>query len=242
MNCLYKVLKNARVTYEENPCYLGGEKPHDDISVPRKTMEDFHERERALEQRIKDAEAEIEQQKRNFLAQMRLETARIVENAKSECSAELFRQASKGFDEGMKVARNRCEELDGELEKLKGEIESEFAKQIEDIKSNITELAFMLARKIINIELEKDDTAILSALNDVLIRFKDEKNLVIEISEELADKIDVSKLKPIYEVSVNRELTNEEILLNSDYGTIDASIDAQFENLKKSLLEECKQI
>lgn len=242
MNCLYKVLKNARVTYEEKPCYLGGEKPHDDISVPHKAMDDFHERERALEQRIKNAESEIEAEKRRFQAEMRLETARIVENAKSECSAEMLRQAHKGFDEGMKVAKSRCDALDGEIEKLKSEIGGEFEKQIEELKGNITTLALMLARKIISIELEKDDTAVLSALNDVLIRFKDEKNLTIELSEELAEKIDISKIKPIYEISVNRELTNEEILLNSDYGTIDASIDAQFENLKKALLEECREI
>lgn len=240
MSCLYKVLKNAQVTYDKKTCYLGGEKLHEDKAVSHKVMDDFHMREKALEEMTKRAKEEIEQNERNFRANMRIETERIVESAKSECSAMAMKQARAGFDEGMKVAQKRCEELDKEIDKLKSEITSDFALQMEALKENVVDLALVLARKIINIELEKDDAAILSALNDVLIRFKDEKNLSIEVSEEIAEKLDIEKLKPLYEININRELTNEEILLNSNYGTIDASIDAQFENLKNALLEECK--
>lgn len=240
MSCLYKVLKNAQVTYDKKTCYLGGEKLHEDRAVSHKVMDDFHMREKALEEMTQQAKEKIEQDEQNFLAKMRIETERIVENAKRECSAMAIEQAKAGFDVGIKIAEKRCEEIDKELNKLKAEITSGFDLQMSALKENVVDLALVLARKIINIELEKDDAAILSALNDVLIRFKDEKNLSIEISEELASKLDIEKLKPIYEINVNRELTNEEILLNSNYGTIDASIDAQFENLKKALLEECK--
>lgn len=242
MNCLYKVLKNARVTIEENPCYLGGESTHEDISVPHKVITDFHTRERALDERIKNAEAELEKTRTELATEMKQKTIGVVNTAKAACDRLTDESVRKGFDEGMKVARKRCENLDSEIETLKSQVIDKCDKHLEVIENNILELAFVLARKIIDIELEKNDEAILSALDNVLTRFKDEKNLSIEVSEDVAEKLDAEKLKAIYSVNVNKELSNEEILLNSNYGTIDASIDSQFENLRNSLLEECKKL
>lgn len=242
MNCLYKVLKNARVTYEENPCYLGGESTHEDVSVPHKVITDFHSREKDLEERIKNAEAELELAKTQLATEMKQKTIGVVNTAKSACERLTDESVKKGFDEGMKVARKRCDDLDAEIEKLKKDVIDKCDKHLEVIEDNILELAFAMARKIIDIELEKNDEAILSALNNVLTRFKDEKNLSIEVSEDVAEKLNTEKMKAIYSVKINKELSNEEIMLNSDYGMIDASIDSQFENLRNSLLEECKKL
>ena len=242
MNCLYNVLKNTSVTYESKPCYLGGEENHIDKNISNKTVHEFERREKELENKFKSADIEIEAKRKTMINELQREVSRIVEQTKSECKELLAQKTKEGFKEGVKVAEKRCENLDSELEVLKKEIVKQYDDSRKIIDNNILELAFILARKIIDIQIERDDTAILSALENIMTRFKDDNNLTVDVSEDVAQKLNSEEQKTKYKINANKELSNEEILLNSSYGTVDASIDVQFDNLKKSVLEECKKI
>lgn len=242
MNCLYNVLKNTSVTYESKPCYLGGEENHIDKNISNKTVHEFERREQELENKFKSADIEIEAKRKTMINELQREVNRIVEQTKSECKELLAQKTKEGFKEGVKVAEKRCENLDSELEVLKKEIVKQYDDSRKIIDNNILELAFILARKIIDIQIERDDTAILSALENIMTRFKDDNNLTVDVSEDVAQKLNSEEQKAKYKINANKELSNEEILLNSSYGTVDASIDVQFDNLKKSVLEECKKI
>ncbi len=242
MNCLYNVLKNTSVTYESKPCYLGGEENHIDKNISNKTVHEFERREQELENKFKSADIEIEAKRKTMINELQREVSRIVEQTKSECKELLAQKTKEGFKEGVKVAEKRCENLDSELEVLKKEIVKQYDDSRKIIDNNILELAFILARKIIDIQIERDDTAILSALENIMTRFKDDNNLTVDVSEDVAQKLNSEEQKAKYKINANKELSNEEILLNSSYGTVDASIDVQFDNLKKSVLEECKKI
>ena len=242
MNCLYNVLKNTSVTYESKPCYLGGEENHIDKNISNETVHEFERREQELENKFKNADIEIEAKRKTMINELQREVNRIVEQTKSECKELLIQKTEEGFKEGMKVAEKRCENLDSELEVLKKEIVKQYDDSRKIIDNNILELAFILARKIIDIQIERDDTAILSALENIMTRFKDDNNLTVDVSEDVAQKLNSEEQKAKYKINANKELSNEEILLNSSYGTVDASIDVQFDNLKKSVLEECKKI
>lgn len=242
MNCLYNVLKNTSVTYESKPCYLGGEENHIDKNISNKTVHEFERREKELENKFKSADIEIEAKRKTMINELQREVSRIVEQTKSECKELLAQKTKEGFKEGVKVAEKRCENLDSELEVLKKEIVKQYDDSRKIIDNNILELAFILARKIIDIQIERDDTAILSALENIMTRFKDDNNLTVDVSEDVAQKLNSEEQKAKYKINANKELSNEEILLNSSYGTVDASIDVQFDNLKKSVLEECKKI
>lgn len=242
MNCLYNVLKNTSVTYESKPCYLGGEENHIDKNISNKTVHEFERREKELENKFKNADIEIEAKRKTMINELQREVSRIVEQTKSECKELLAQKTKEGFKEGVKVAEKRCENLDSELEVLKKEIVKQYDDSRKIIDNNILELAFILARKIIDIQIERDDTAILSALENIMTRFKDDNNLTVDVSEDVAQKLNSEEQKTKYKINANKELSNEEILLNSSYGTVDASIDVQFDNLKKSVLEECKKI
>ncbi len=242
MNCLYNVLKNTSVTYESKPCYLGGEENHIDKNISNKTVHEFERREKELENKFKNADIEIEAKRKTMINELQREVNRIVEQTKSECKELLAQKTEEGFKEGVKVAEKRCENLDSELEVLKKEIVKQYDDSRKIIDNNILELAFILARKIIDIQIERDDTAILSALENIMTRFKDDNNLTVDVSEDVAQKLNSEEQKAKYKINANKELSNEEILLNSSYGTVDASIDVQFDNLKKSVLEECKKI
>lgn len=242
MNCLYNVLKNTYVTYKSQPCYLGGEEEHIDKNISNQAVHDFHKKEAALEEKFKNADIELEVKQKRAINELQREINSIIEKAKNGCRGMTMQKAQEGFDEGMKMARERCADFDNELESLKNEIVNDYKASSKIIEDNILELAFVLARKIVDIQLEKDDEAILSALENIMTRFKESKNLTVDVSEEVAEKLNSEEYKKLYKINANKELSNEEILLNSDYGTIDASIDVQFNNLKESLLKECKKL
>jgi flagellar assembly protein FliH len=166
----------------------------------------------------------------------------IIEQARGDCKNILKIKTEEGFAEGMKVAEARYAEFDDYFENLKNKITDECKNDNKVIEENILDIAFILARRIIDIQLERSDTAILSALKDVVGKFKEENGISIDVSENVAKRLKKDEYKQLYKVNVNKELSDEEILLNSNFGIVEASIDTQLDNLKKALLEECKKI
>lgn len=242
MKCLYNVLKNTSVTYKSEPCYLGGDSLSSDKNVSNEMVNEFNYKSKKLEEKLKNADAEIEAARKSMLETLRFECDDIVENARNECRQMLTQKVKEGFDEGMKIAAKRYEKIEAELEKTKNDVTAQCQKRNDIIEENVLELALMLSRKIIDIQLKKDDESILTALKDTMVRFKEEKNLVVEVSEDVAARLDSEKFAAVYKINANKALSDEEILLNSSYGTVDASIDVQFDNLKNSLLEKCKKL
>ncbi|MCX7715737.1 MAG: FliH/SctL family protein [Clostridia bacterium] len=232
---MYRVIKQSQVAYGSEDMYYIEE----GCRISSETaLLSIRQREIELDERIKQKEEQIAVERQRILDEARQKANQILAEAEGEGKRIFEAKKQEGFQEGLALAEEKIAEFVCETENLKEDLSAEFEKKVRYFEEQILDLALVLSRKIIDIELDKNDEAILAAVKGLINRFRDENNLIIELSEENAEKLKSVQMKKKLVIKENNELDNQGVLLNSEHGIIDASIDVQFENLKSSLLKE----
>ncbi|MDI3543081.1 MAG: flagellar assembly protein FliH [Candidatus Atribacteria bacterium] len=232
MKSLFRLYKKVEILPEQ---FLVGEKDDEIRTGAREEEKDINEEERFQE----EISLIIEEAKRK--AQQILEEAEkgkknIEDKAKKE-----------GWEEGIKIGK---EEVQKEWQKKVALWEQELREiynyreeMVEKLKEPLLELSFAIARKIIGREAEREpfvelmiERALkkLSNRERVILRVSQEEyGLVREIREELMRRIDGIDYLEIQE---DHRLKRGECLVETTFGSIDARVDTQLENIREELL------
>ena len=242
MILLYKVFKDSQITYDVNkPFFLtivnrsDNEVPlenyTDDVAEENQEAENNtlnnHITQKILELKAREAS--------RILIKARNESKKIIRNAQIASENIMKSREQEGYARGIERANAEYMEAIKELEEYKNNLKKEYERKIRAFEEQIVDLSLALARKIIDIEIDKNDEAILAALKNVMSKIDVGSDVVIEMSANNIRKINSLLPQHKFKLKENPKLGNTDILLNSENGIIDASLDVQFENLKKSL-------
>lgn len=223
---LYSILKHSQVSYNNAEPF--------DLSLQFKNIKCEEEKEVKIELNDVDLtlkkeqeEIEIKQKYERIISDAKSEAERIINEAKAQSEHITKVSEKKGFDKGINLANKKCDEAMGNLLKLETELKQELENKVTEFKDNILNLSFLLSEKIINIECDKKDNVILDTLNGIINKFRDEKNITVEVSKNNFDKLVLTDLNEECNIRYNEEFGETDVHIALENGIIDASIDVQ---------------
>jgi len=234
---LYSVLKHSQVSYNHAQPYFVAQ-PRDFQNVEYGNELECELDSAELTEKREQEELQVNHKYNQILSDAKRQAEAIIRDAQEEGNRLAKAREKEGFEQGTMLAQKKHAEEMEKLEKLKLDLQEEFERKVAEFKNDILYLSLTLTQKIIKTECEKDDTIILNILDSVVNKYRDEKNLTVEVSKNNFDKLTSSGTKPDYNLRMNEEFDDTNIQVSLDNGIIDASIDVQFENLKQAILKE----
>lgn len=232
---MYNVIKGVSVNYDDR-------KPFVIETIIEDESEDLTDEQEAIVLReIARREKEIEKSAQGrvevMINQAQNDVEKMLEDARREAALLYESQRKAGYEKGALEASEKysviLENSNTLIEKEHKRFESEIAKLSDDVLS----LSLEMAKKIMNIEFERNDIAILGALNKLIDEYKNEKKLIIDVSVENLERLKNTELAEKYEIRANKSLGDKDAQIELDSGIIDLSADKQLENLENVLKE-----
>lgn len=233
---MYNVIKGGRVNYnndnpfvveaklEDKSAELTSEQEAIVVSEINRRLNEIKKNANVIaEEIIQKAQTEAEQ----MLEQVRYESAKIFDTKQRE-----------GFEKGLNEAAEKYKVV---LENSNRLLETEklrFEEEINRLSDDVLDLSVQMAQKITNIEFERNDKAILAALNNVMEDYKNEKNVIIELSAKNLKRLEETELAKKYTLRENKIFGDKDATIDLDNGTIDISMDKQLENLTADMKEQ----
>ena len=171
----------------------------------------------------------------------------LMERSSAEVEAAFDAAHKEGYGEGVKkaeqVIHERCQkEIDGIrsiLEKAEGAREA----AVKDLEDDIIDLVLEISKKVINVQIEKDDKIFIGIVENALAKLKREGKIVIRVSSEEYHRIFSTG---IAELVIDRETVRASVteepgfrkgdcVVEADSATINAGIDSQLKYIELAL-------
>jgi flagellar biosynthesis/type III secretory pathway protein FliH len=163
------------------------------------------------------------------------ENANILLAQTAEKSQEMYDAVhKKAKEEGYAAGRKEAEKLIEESDKKAKEIIKEAyeirEKIISSMSSEILDLSFSIAEKVLNYELERNTKAFMSLINSAASKTEDDNAKILVSAEDYMNHQQV--LSEDDRVEPDDSLKKGEIKVISKKGIVDASLDKQLEKAK----------
>lgn len=232
---MYNVIKGMAVNYDD-------QKPFVIEAVMEDESEDLTDEQEAIvrreiARREKEIEANAEKRVKEMINRAQNDAEQMLEDARREAAVIYNSQRKAGYEQGALEASEKYSVI---LENSNALIEREnerFENEIKRLSDDVLDLSLEMAKKIMNIEFERNDLAILGALNKLIDEYKNEKKLIIDVSVENLNRLKDTELAEKYELRANKALSDRDAQIELDSGIIDLSADKQLENLENVLKE-----
>lgn len=140
----------------------------------------------------------------------------------------------EGYTQGCQKAEKLLNEKLIEISRLKAQLNDHFQESIQNMQTQVLSLSLSFAKDIIYREIARDDTAILSMVNGLMDKFREEKDITLQVSARNAEILREADLKRA-KIQECPELKDDELLMNTENGTIDASVEVRLKNLEAEL-------
>lgn len=187
------------------------------------------------EKMLNQAQEEVE----NILSNANEEAIKLKNAVKEEAIEQGYQE---GFDKGYEDSRNEHEYLISEVEDFKQKTLEECKKYMESVESDIIKMVMEISKKVIHDKISNDKDEVLEMVKQsiekccnneqitVRVSFED-YNYIFENRDKLISTIDgLEKLEIVKEESL--ELGS--CIIESSYGTIDASVNKKLKRIEDS--------
>ncbi|MBM7647132.1 flagellar assembly protein FliH [Bacillus ectoiniformans] len=166
------------------------------------------------------------------------EKARLKEQAFQEGFAE-------GQEEGRQAGYAEYQELIAVAVQTVDSSKVEFEKNVKKAEKTILDLALKSAGRILNEQLDKDESQFLPVVQRALKDLRDQKEIQIHIHPSKYSFVQSQKdeLEAIFPADVlcyiypNEELSENGCFIETNHGRIEVGIDSQLEQMRKKLFE-----
>ncbi|MGE4484059.1 MAG: FliH/SctL family protein [Oscillospiraceae bacterium] len=172
------------------------------------------------------------------------EKARILMEKSHAEAKVIFEEARKaGFDEGAQKAekegQERCRrEIDG-IRNVLEEICSSREAMIDETEDDIIDLVFDISKKVINVQMEKDDKTFIELVRNALGKLKREGKLVVRVSPDEYHRIFSSGK---VELTANKEVLFAEVAEEPYFNRWDCVVESEGETLNAGVDSQLKCI
>lgn len=230
---MYNVIKGAKVNYNNKTPFVIESEIEDKSSELTNEQEAIVTSE--INRRVKEIEKNANVIAEEIIQRAHSEAEQMLEQIRYE-SAKIFEVKQKeGFEKGLNEAAEKYAVVLENSNKLIEEQKCRFEEEIKKFSDDILDLSVQMAQKITDIEFRRNDEAILAALNKVMEDYKNEKNVIIELSIKNLERLKETELAKKYTLQENKLLGEKDALIDLDNGTIDISMDKQLDNLVSSM-------
>ena len=194
-----------------------------------------------------------------IIAQAQEEAAQCLEQARQEVSF-LKQQAhdeghqqgyqagvEEGLVQGRQEGRAEMEQAiaDGiiKAQQLLDASQQEAKEMMLSAERQIVDLALAIARKILAYEIAENPMVVLPLVKAALEKVSDQEEVVIRVSVDDFDSVLMAKKdlqamvgrEHALKIIIDHTIVSGSCIIDTSYGTVDARVDTQFENIKKAL-------
>jgi len=195
--------------------------------------------------------ADAKRQAEDIIEQARKQSDDILNNARNE--AEIIKETAekkayqKGYDEGYRKGKNdadkQYESIIKEAEAIKEQAAEEYKSTIEGMESEIIDIIIQIAKKVVSEELRLNKKTILSMVKEAFAKCTVKNGATLIVSSEDYDFIEehreelLSNLNSIDNLEVRKDISLPmgTCIIETPYGTIDASVDKKMENIENAI-------
>ena len=189
----------------------------------------------------------LEQQTEAVLDEARAKSKSLINQAVAEAAAIRKVAQSEGHRDGL--ISGRQEMLAAELalknrfEQVVDDLEGRLAKIIGELEGDLLELGLAIAEKIVNIELDRTDSAFLGVVDEAMTRFQQDDRLVLKCSRNDYWRTLVSSSYADEQTSrvtlfADDSLEPYDLIIESASGSVDAGVSTRLEKIRDGLMDQ----
>ena len=147
-------------------------------------LQNQRETEEALKEKIRQAEKQAEA----VLLDAEEKARRIMQTAEAEAAKLMIQAREKGYEDGAQKAQRETQERLGDqtdtLQSLIAQVAAARETMIDDLEDDFITLVFETAKKVINIELEKNDKVFVELVQNALGQMKKDGKIVVKVGQD----------------------------------------------------------
>jgi flagellar assembly protein FliH len=151
-----------------------------------------------------------------------------------------------GTNEGMKQGLNQSEEEVVRFQTMVDSLTGQWKDTLRTYDTSVTDLAIRIARKIIDVEVEQNQEAVLQAVHECLAYVEDKTKVIIRVNPDDLEAVRrhrndwLESLESIDHLLIEAEPTvlPGGCVVETPIGDVDAQIEERLERLRITLLEE----
>lgn len=225
-------------------------------------IDSFFEIEEFIQPEIEVADERIDeaaQEAEKIIAQAKEEATQCLDQARQEASL-LKQQAhdegqqqgyqvgvEEGLVQGRQAGRTEMEQAiaDGitKAQQLLDASQQEAKEMMLSAERQIVDIALAVARKILAYEIAENPMVVLPLVKAALEKVSDQEDVVIRVSVDDFDSVLMAKKdlqamvgrEHALKIIIDHTIESGSCIIDTSYGTVDARVDTQFENIKKAL-------
>lgn len=161
---------------------------------------------------------------------------------------------SKGYDEGYDVATQECNDITEKTINFMHSVIEGIDEGKHDLlrryQEDLTDVAFAMAKMIVKKELEVDPTTIRSIVESAALMCKNQDFIHISVSDNsykllTGEKDDIvnrlASLSSDVKIIADMNMKDDECIIETPIGLIDASVKTQLDNIETAIKEQCEQ-
>lgn len=196
----------------------------------------------ASETELNKSREEIEQLKQQSKTEIKTDKVNALEKARVKGHKE-------GMEQGLKEAAEKSAEMFSHIESILAEAEKARAEALSAAKKDVLDLAIAVARKVTSAETRINPEIILNNIREAIRRVNDKENVTLVISPEDLKMVEDNRDDILHTIAGLKHVRVVEdpaierggLVIETNYGTIDACVSSQLAELEKALREEVGQ-
>ena len=175
--------------------------------------------------------------------------ANAEEEAKSLSQTAMEEARQKGYEEGMQKGMSEVDQLKTELEQLKEKQNKDYLDQIAKLEPTFGDIVAELVERITGVIVKDKKDVILYLLHNSIIEADNSKSYTIRVSRDEYELV-LSKKEELYDlipknatmdIILDKTLSENQCLIETDTRMIDCSLDVQLTNLIQDIKLVSKQ-
>jgi len=204
----------------------------------------FEQEKKKAEDKAKRILENADQKAESILQHARKTAAAIIRESQDNAGSVLEAAKAEGYSQGKKEAKAdaavRKKEEAEQLRRLADSMKTEYAKLLDGMHDDVISLVMEIAKKIIDVKLQKSDEVFMALVNDAVSRLKQASNIIIHVSSEDYERYfgDGETEKKIVGTNAKIAVVEEEsyspgdLIVESEGEALDLSISKQLEKVK----------
>lgn len=195
-----------------------------------------------------------------MLEKVRLEAEKIIQKANDEANEmlvdaqekivaymhEIEQQAKEeGYKNGEALVRQHYQSLIDEAEGLKLQAREVLESTVSSLEEEIVDTVLEIGKKVISMELSQNRDVILGLIRTALLGSSLSEEAVVHVCSEDYDYVEENKSKILLDSKNNRNvriykdngMEKGECFVETGYGSVDSSIETQFDGVERSFRE-----
>lgn len=240
-----KIIKNYQISIG-NPFKLANET----FSCSISSSQQKDNSDENMQEELFEVEEDPQCQAELIIQEAKMEAMEIISKAIEEANLkkqQIYEEARKaGYEEGTAISKKEYEALIEEAKEIKLQAQTEHEKMLKEFEQEAVSLVLDIAKKVISDEVVLNKQNVLLLFRQAIEKCVNRENMVLRVSDEDYDysiknkERILSMVEGVSNLEICRDSSLEpgSCIIETEFGTIDASVQTKLSQIEEAFLKE----